>query len=1269
MNTINLRTNVVFGDDMQLPKDDNTTHLISLNINGIRREFDYQDVLEMAQALKTSSVDWAALIETNIDWRSEAKKKVYDKFQRIYHQTKISTSSSNIKYNSLYQPGGTATIVTDKYTGRVTSYGSDTELGRWSFIKILGKGRTIILATVYQVCDIQGQAGSRTAHTQQVSLLVRQSRTVSPRRAFIMDFMTQVTEWRAEGFELVIAGDINEELGNDINGFASISSKHNLVEIIQHRHGIAGEPPTYAREQKRLDYIFVTPGLLTSIKHCGILPYSDVIDSDHRCLFVDFDTQMLLGGDPAVLSPNPVRILHSRDTKGSEQYVKAVDNYMQDHRVPPRMAAICTEIEADIEKGEAIDRDITRSMEHGMNKIRKLYTSPFSDQIRHARLRRRFYKVSLSMLKNHLDLRRQLISIQQELPTPLPEPRTINEAQTLLRSAQQNVREMNKKAAALRMTFLEEQALLLESNNDPKAADIRKRILKAEEITRMFNKLRSYLRPAQQSSLSHVMIPADGLPPKEAHEWQRISDPDEVETCILDRNKEHFGQAEGPFAKDELGTIPFSGTGPLADSIREGNVQSNDSVTQLVLDALQLPDNVPKILNTITLAEFTGKLKNWKETTWTSPITKRHLGHYKCLLRIIDTEKDDDKPDETIERAKRILQAHYNLLKYATKHGVSLRRWRKVVNSMIKKEPGNPRIHRLRVIHLYEADYNLLLGIFWARKLVPQGKNIGLFHENCYGSRPGRSATDPVTLEELQVSISYMSRTNQIIFHNDATSCYDRIIINLANLLARRFGMSEELCRLHGDTLHHMLYYVSTALGISDRSYQHVPDSPIYGTGQGSCASPAVWLTVCSILFQCHQKASHGAEYVTPDKRLSLKLSMAGFVDDTKGQTNDMRSPTAIPLATLVSQMQDDAQLWGDLLHVSGGALEIPKCNFYIMHWLFQENGIPTLDKDLHQQLHLEAGDGTKTTLTNDSVEEAHKTLGTWKSALRTQKKQYEVMLTKSNEYARTILSSPVTRKETWTAYYAVYLPRNTFILPTSYFTMKQLNRIQMRATSATLAKGGYVSTMPRAVVFGPAQYSGMAMRQLWVEQLVQQTQTIVKHIRCPGDCNLMFRIALSWAQLSTGMGFHLLEYPGLWVPQLECHWLTSIRTGLAAITGSIECFESFLVPHAREGDTHIMDAICDCQRFTATQVKQINACRIYLQVLLLSDITTPCGTRMMKNYYIGTREQRQNWPMLTYPRQPKPNLTAWQLWRKALNLLYLQHGKQSLQLPMGRWH
>ncbi len=95
------------------------------------------------------------------------------------------------------------------------------------------------------------------------------------------------------------------------------------------------------------------------------------------------------------------------------------------------------------------------------------------------------------MLVNKLDLRRQVDSIEQELDKKLPYPTNIEEAkQLLIRSAQKYVRETTKKAAELRKTYLKEQAIQLETADDPKTAEIRKRIAKAEAIKKMYMKLR-----------------------------------------------------------------------------------------------------------------------------------------------------------------------------------------------------------------------------------------------------------------------------------------------------------------------------------------------------------------------------------------------------------------------------------------------------------------------------------------------------------------------------------------------------------------------------------------------------------------------------------------------------------------------------------------------------------------------------------------------------------------------------------------------------------
>jgi hypothetical protein len=133
-------------------------------------------------------------------------------------------------------------------------------------------------------------------------------------------------------------------------------------------------------------------------------------------------------------------------------------------------------------------------------------------------------------------------------------------------------------------------------------------------------------------------------------------------------------------------------------------------------------------------------------------------------------------------------------------------------------------------------------------------------------------------------------------------------------------------------------------------------------------------------------------------------------------------------------------------------------------------------------------------------------------------------------------------------------------------------------------------------------------MRPLAIEQLIQQLQMLLKHLRCPGKSNDMLRIMLAWAQLGTGMGVPLLHSPEQKVPHLECEWLQSVRIGLASIDARIETVQCFVSLPQREDDTHIMDGLSTCTNFTDTHICSINACQLFLQVTLMSDIATACG-------------------------------------------------------------
>jgi hypothetical protein len=137
-----------------------------------------------------------------------------------------------------------------------------------------------------------------------------------------------------------------------------------------------------------------------------------------------------------------------------------------------------------------------------------------------------------------------------------------------------------------------------------------------------------------------------------------------------------------------------------------------DDITQLLLKHCQSVSTPDVIKPDLTLKDFPAKLRIWRKSTSISP-SGCHLGHYKAVCRPIAYACEPHEK-ELLEAARQaILQAHLDIINYGLLHGYSVQRWQQVVNVMILKEPANHRIHRLCVLHLFEADYNLILGVKW----------------------------------------------------------------------------------------------------------------------------------------------------------------------------------------------------------------------------------------------------------------------------------------------------------------------------------------------------------------------------------------------------------------------------------------------------------------------------------------------------------------------------------------------------------------------------
>jgi hypothetical protein len=147
---------------------------------------------------------------------------------------------------------------------------------------------------------------------------------------------------------------------------------------------------------------------------------------------------------------------------------------------------------------------------------------------------------------------------------------------------------------------------------------------------------------------------------------------------------------------------------------------------------------------------------------------------------------------------------------------------------MLGKDSGIPTIHRLRVIHLYECNLNLLFSLFF-RELDQHCEDNYLINKGVYGCRPSRRAIDPVFVDVTQNDLTMVTRTPLVKFNNDATVCFDRILVHLLNLCLRSFVMPKKLTTILGELLRVARYAIKTGIGISKETYHHSDESPAFG--------------------------------------------------------------------------------------------------------------------------------------------------------------------------------------------------------------------------------------------------------------------------------------------------------------------------------------------------------------------------------------------------------------------------------------------------------
>jgi hypothetical protein len=610
------------------------------------------------------------------------------------------------------------------------------------------------------------------------------------------------------------------------------------------------------------------------------------------------------------------------------------------------------------------------------------------------------------------------------------------------------------------------------------------------------------------------------------------------------------------------------------------------------------------------------------------------------------------------------------LLNIAIKHCHIYPRWKRIINALIEKIPGLPLIGKLRVIHIIESDINLLMGIAWGRKLMWQGEDLQVFGEEQSGGRKGKRCQDVLLFKHLVYSILRLSKSNGSTFDNDAKSCYDRIVMLGASLMAQRIGMDTKIVELFIKMLDEVKYHAKTIYGVSKLSYQSSEQYGIHGPGQGGRASPSVWTVISCLILSCMKEKAIGANLISPNRQVTVEQVASGFVDDITHWNIDMKRSltTGDTPEIIIDETTCAAQWWEELLCTTGGKLELSKCFYYPIIWEFDSDGnayilepnkmrskISLTDSITHENIPIEA----------KSCNDAHKTLGVMACPQGNNYVEYQQLKSKCDNFAQRMSSAILSREEATIFYRTICIPSISYSLAIGTFTEKQTHALQGSLTQATLNGLGYNRKTPAAIVYGPTSLGGIGMRHIFAEQGTMQAQIVIQHLRSFTQLGATIVIQLNWAQIVSGRGTPILEIPQEILPHLDSEqWIQTLRRFLAlsCITLHISNID---VPYGKRiNDQILMDLVVHTS-WSKTEIKEINKCRLYLKVESVSDISNQSGTHITDkclNVQLGAHKRDKLWP-----KQTQPGQRSIKIWKKFVKSLCKQNTTQ-LITQLGEW-
>jgi hypothetical protein len=269
-----------------------------------------------------------------------------------------------------------------------------------------------------------------------------------------------------------------------------------------------------------------------------------------------------------------------------------------------------------------------------------------------------------------------------------------------------------------------------------------------------------------------------------------------------------------------------------------------------------------------------------------------------------------------------------------------------------------------------------------------------------------------------------------------------------------------------------------------------------------------------------------------------------------------------------------------------------------------------------------------------------------------------------------------LTANDTLQGYQSIFLPGVKYGMAASCIPTSDLKKLQQIITRPILPKLGYNRHFPSSIVYTTIHFGGIGLQDLPIEQGISHTTFGIGHLRANTEIATSLYILLESYMLNAGMILSPLQDNTLY-SYVYAPWLNTLRSFLLLTDSRIATPLLSCPALLRLNDQPIMKVASKLD-LNAIQLEKVNACRIWLQVTSVAEITDIDGKELLPYAVKGTSNTDDS-PMLwvispskfRWPTHSKPTNSAWRLWGKVLQSK--THGAtlntSELKTPLGKWH